>query len=283
MKKLMLLYCCLPLLLNAQNFHFGLRAGFMGYQGDLKNGVLSQMRFMGAIGAQYDLTEHLSARSYVTYGKLQADDSRGTAAMRERNLNFQSKLLDWEVGAQYNFFSLNDRWWTPYIALGVGLFHFNPYTKDAGGNKVLLQPLSTEGQGILPGVQPYKRTQFSIPLAFGGTYSTGEDTRVGIEFGYRKIFTDYLDDVSNAYVDASALEGARGTKAVELAWRSDEVTGQPYPAAGTGRGNPKNNDGYYYIAVTFTIRYWFDKYKQVAGLPGGRKEKKVGCPASRGY
>jgi hypothetical protein len=49
------------------------------------------------------------------------------------------------------------------------------------------------------------------------------------------------------------------------------------------RGNAANNDGYYYIAATFSLRYFFDKYKQIAGIPGGRKEKRVGCPATRGY
>ena len=102
MKKLALLFSCLPLLLQAQNFHFGLRAGFTGYQGDLKRGILSQMSFMGSIGAHYDLSEHISARSYVSMGKLKGDDSRGTASMRLRNLDFQSKILDWELGAQYN-------------------------------------------------------------------------------------------------------------------------------------------------------------------------------------
>lgn len=285
MKKLLLLLCCLPLLSNAQNFYFSARAGMSGYQGDLKktSAILSQMKFMGSIGAQYDLTEHITARSYFSLVKLQADDKKGTASMQQRNLNFQSKVLDWELGAQYNLFNLNYRWWTPYVAVGVGVFHFNPYTIDGNDNKVFLKPLSTEGQGFQAGVKPYKLTQLSIPLAFGANYSTGEDTRIGIEFGYRKLFTDYLDDVSTNYVDENALRTSRGQQAVDLAWRGDEVSALPYPAAGEIRGGPEYKDGYYYVAFTFIIRYWFDKYKQVAGLPGGSREKKVGCPSTRAY
>jgi hypothetical protein len=70
---------------------------------------------------------------------------------------------------------------------------------------------------------------------------------------------------------------------VDLAWRGDEVNGAPYPAAGSERGNSGQKDGYYYIAFTYTIRYFFDKYKQIVGLPSGRKEKRVGCPAARSY
>ena len=70
------------------------------------------------------------------------------------------------------------------------------------------------------------------------------------------------------------------TQAVELAWREDELNGKPYPQAGTLRGSPEYKDGYYYVAVTFIIRYGFDKYNLVAGLRGGTREKKVGCPST---
>ena len=285
MKKLLLGICFSPLLAIAQNFHFAARFGLAGYQGDLKakSITLSQMRLMGSIGARYDLSEHLTARSYLTLSSLQADDKKGTASMQQRNLNFKTRLLDWELTAQYNLFSLNDRWWTPYAFAGVGLFHFNPYTEDTGANKTFLKPLSTEGQGFQPGVKEYKLTQFSLPFGFGVDYSLNEDMRVGLEFGYRKLFTDYLDDVSTVYVDQSALLAARGQTAVDLAWRGDEKGGQPYPAAGFTRGNPESRDGYYYIALTFTVRYFFDKYKEIAGIPGGSREKRVGCPASRSY
>lgn len=283
MKKLLLLPICFPLIVVAQNFHFSGRLGLAGYQGDLKahSITLSQSKLMGSIGVQYDLTEHLTARSYLTLTSLKADDKKGTASMQQRNLNFQTKLFDWELTAQYDVFSLNDRWWTPYVFAGIGLYHYNPYTKDNSGNKVYLKPLSTEGQGFVQGIKNYKLTNFSIPLGAGINYALNEDMRLGLEFGYRKIFTDYLDDVSNNYVDQTTLLNARGQTAVDLAWRGDEINGTPYPAAGSPRGNSKQKDGYYYIALTYTVRYFFDKYKQIVGLPSGRKEKKVGCPASR--
>ena len=284
MKKLFFAFCLLPMITEAQNFHFSGRLGLANYHGDLnqKNVTLSQARLMGSIGAQYDLSEHITARSYLTFASLHADDKKGSAAMQQRNLNFKSKITDWELTAQYNFLSLNDSWWTPYVFAGVGVYHFKPYTKDTSGNKYFLQPLSTEGEGFMTGVQDYKLTQFSVPVGIGATYSLNEDMRLGIEFGYHIIFTDYLDDVSNVYVDESSLLSARGAKAVELAYRGNEVHTGPYPAAGINRGNPNNKDGYYYIAVTYTVRYFFDKYKKIAGiLPGGKKDKRVGCPASR--
>ncbi len=283
MKNLILAFCCFPVMTFGQNFHFSGRLGVTAYQGDLKAKAisLSQSKPMFSIGARYDLSEHIAVRSYFTFTSLRADDKKGTATMQQRNLNFKTKILDWELTAQYNFFDLNDRWWTPYVFGGVGIFHFNPYTKDSSGHKTFLKPLSTEGEGFMAGVKNYKLTQFSIPIGFGADYSLNEDMRVGIEFGYRKTFTDYLDDVSTVYVDQTSLLNARGQTAVDLAWRGDEKGGTPYPAAGVDRGNSKHKDGYYYVALTFTVRYFFDKYKQIVGIPAGRKEKKVGCPATR--
>jgi hypothetical protein len=282
MKKLVFLIFLFPLISTAQNFHFSGRLGVAGYKGDLKENVsLSQTKLMGSIGARYDLSEHITARTYFTLASLKADDKKGATTKQPRNLNFQTKLFDWELSAQYNLFSLNDRWWTPYVFAGIGIYHFKPYTTDADDNKVYLQGLSTEGQGFTNGVKEYKLTQFSIPLGIGIDYPLNEDMRLGLEFGYRKTFTDYLDDVSGSYVDEQSLLNARGATAVALAWRGDEVGAGPYPAAGTLRGTSNKKDGYYYIAVTYTVRYFFDKYKQIVGMPSGRKEKKVGCPSTR--
>ncbi len=285
MKNLFLIFSVLPLFAAAQDFHFSARLGMMGYNGDLKAHpvTLSQTKPMLSLGARYDLTEHITARSYFTYGALTASDKKGTASMKARNLDFSTKLLDFELGAQYSIFNLNEKWWTPYLFAGIGAYHYNPYTKDAAGAKTFLKPLSTEGQGFISGVPNYSLTGFSIPLGFGLDYLLDEDHRIGLEFSYRVLNTDYLDDVSNRYVGEASLLTARGPKAVELAYRGDEVSGNKYPVSGDIRGNPKNKDGYYYVALTYTFRFWFNKYKETSGIPGGKRDKKVGCPASTAY
>jgi hypothetical protein len=80
MKKFLLGLICLPYFSFAQNFHFSARLGLAGYQGDLKAHSISvsQAKLLGSIGARYDLSEHISARSYISYGALQADDKKAT-------------------------------------------------------------------------------------------------------------------------------------------------------------------------------------------------------------
>lgn len=276
--------CCLPLATFAQNFHLSARVGIANYQGELqsKNLTFKQGKFLGSLGAQYDISEHVTARTYFTLTGLQGDDKKGTSTMKARNLSFQSKVFEWELGAQYNILSLNNSWWTPYVYAGVGLFHFNPFTHNSDGAKTYLKPLSTEGQGVVGGKSEYKLTQFCIPLGIGAMYAISEDVRVGIEMGYRKLFTDYLDDVSTVYVDQAALLAAKGQSAVDLAYRGDEVGGGAYPAAKSPRGGSGVKDGYYYMAATVTVRgVFFDTYRRIAGLPTYRRDRKVGCPATR--
>lgn len=283
MKPLALLLFLLPIHVWGQNFHFSARAGIASYNGDLKARAISpgQSRFMGSLGVRYDLTEHLALRSYLSLGSIKADDKKGNAGMQLRNLSFQSSIFEWETGIHYSILDLNYHWWTPFVAAGIGLYRFNPTTTDENGDKVKLQPLSTEGQGLVPGIKPYKRTQFNLPISFGVERMLNEDMRVGLEFGYRKCFTDYLDDVSGLYVDQAVLLAGRGQQAVDLAYRGDEVGAGPYPAAGAVRGNSNNKDGYFFVNLNFTLRFYFDKYKQIAGLPGSRKQKRVGCPANQ--
>jgi hypothetical protein len=265
--------------LYAQNLHLSIRAGVFNYSGELqsKSFTLNQARPGVGIGLKHDLSEHLSARMHIHYAGIQADDKQGTTDMQARNLNFKTSLIDAELGMQYNIVSLNEKWWTPYLFVGIGLLHYNPYT-TYNKQKVYLPPLSTEGQGVVAGSKAYQLTQFQLPLAVGAEHALNADMRLGLELGYRKLFTDYLDDVSTSYADANALLAARGTTAVNLAYRGYEVGAGSYPSAKTVRGNSSNKDAYYYVAITYTLRFELDTYRRIAGLPAYKKDKKVGCP-----
>ena len=280
MKKLLLLICLFPVFLQAQNFHLSFRGGLANYQGDLQKKAFTfqQSKFVGSIGARYDLTEHLLARTHLSFGMLRAADAKSkSASLQSRNLSFQTNLFEWELGAQYNIFNLNYKWWTPYVFAGAALYRIKPFTADNNGTKVFLQPLSTEGQGILPGKKAYKSTQFSIPFGIGAEYLLTEDLRVGLELGYRKTFTDYIDDVSTSYVDQATLLAARGQTAVDMAYRGSGT----YPAGGSLRGSEKNKDAYYFVQLTIVWRPFVDWYERTSGIASFKKNKKVGCPGVR--
>lgn len=276
MKFLITIVACFASYIScAQNFHINLFAGTSNYQGDLqdKRFTFSQSHFAGGAGLSYDITNHFSVRGGVMLSKLSADDKLGRNKLR--NLNFQTNLAEVNIGAEYYITPLDEHALTPYVFAGVALYHFDPYTFDTSGAKYYLRLLSTEGEGFLPGVENYKLTQFAIPFGGGVKLSLSENINVGMELGLRKLFTDYLDDVSTTYVDQTTLLANRGSKAVELAYRGNELkTGAPYPLANSRRGGAKK-DWYYFTGLTASFRLFSGN-----GIGRGGRHSKYGCPAN---
>ena len=258
MKKLLWAVIFMPLVSFSQ-WHLTAWGGAAGYQGDLqsKRLTLDQSHFAFGLGLKYDLTSHWSLRTEVSHGSVEASDSRNEAKLRPRNLSFQSRILEGSLLAEYSLFDLSTRSITPYLFAGVAVYHFNPYAYDSSGNRQYLRPLSTEGQGLsqYPGVKPYKLTQLAIPFGGGIRIRMTDNISIGYELGMRKLFTDYLDDVSGRYVDQATLLQERGPKAVEMAFRGGELKNSTatYPAAGTLRGGSKFKDWYYFQGITLTI------------------------------
>jgi opacity protein-like surface antigen len=280
MKKIIYYLLLLPVAGFSQNTHIGFRFGLANYQGDLQERrfTFKQAEMVGSIGARYDLSEHFTGRGFISYGTIKAADAENkSTSLQQRNLSFESRIKELELSMQYNIFSLNDQWWTPYAFAGVAFFNFKPYAYDNNGTKTFLQPLSTEGQGFIAGRKEYKRTVITIPFGIGAEYALNEDMRVGLELGYRRTFTDYIDDVSTTYVDQAQLQAARGSTAVQMAYRGNGT----YPAGGSLRGNEDNKDGYYFVQLTFTIRPYVDWYKRTSGISSFKKQKRVGCPGSQ--
>jgi hypothetical protein len=156
-----------------------------------------------------------------------------------------------------NLLDLTTKNFSPYLYGAISIFRFNPWTKDENGSKVFLKPLGTEGQGLsqYPDRKPYDLVQPALAFGGGLKFALDENLNVGIEFSQRKTFTDYLDDVSTSYADYDLLYNARGTQAVSLAYRGDEVPGgSPYPHAGEQRGTPSEMDWFYFIGITVEMK-----------------------------
>jgi hypothetical protein len=77
--------------------------------------------------------------------------------------------------------------------------------------------LQTEGQALPGGSKQYSRINFSIPV--GGYYklTLNKVWSIGLEFSYRKTFTDYIDDVGGGYYDPQALAAAYGPLSAQMA------------------------------------------------------------------
>jgi len=259
MKKLILLGILVPSLLQAQRWHVNLFGGISNYSGDLQSKpfTLDQSYAAFGAGAQYDITRHISVLSNISLMKVGAADKYNKPDLQFRNLSFQTQILEWNVLGEYTFFDLSKKHFSPYVFAGLAVYHFDPYAFDSSGAKIYLQPLGTEGQGLpqYPDVKPYNLLQLAIPVGAGVKLRISDNVVLSYEISFRKLFTDYLDDVSNKYVDRTVLLNARGPKAVEMAYRAGELKGgnPVYPVVGTIRGGSKYKDIYYFTGIKISI------------------------------
>lgn len=270
----------IALVVQGQRFHIGVFGGLAAYTGDLTDRLFPKKVTNAAVGitGNYELTNRFVLRGGFTYAIVGgADRFNKEAALISRNLNFETSLFEFSAVVEYYLNSLYEHKFSPYGFAGLAAYRFDPYTYYAG-QKVFLKPLSTEGQGLpgYPERKPYSLTQLAMPFGAGVKYAINDRLRIGLEFGYRKLFTDYLDDVSTSYADPNDLLAARGQLAVDVSYRGDEVAGgnPAYPGKSTQRGRQEKNDAYYFTGIHLTYRLGSDGS---GNFFNGRKNS-TGCP-----
>lgn len=266
---------------SVAQLQLGVFGGLSNYQGDLVDKLYKSSKGAFGFTVGYPVSSRVTLRANLTFAKVAGADSLTSQQdLKLRNLNFQSPITEFGVRAEINTFDLEVKAWSPYVFAGLAVYHFNPYTFDQNGNKIFLQPLSTEGQG-LPGygTKPYPLTQLAIPFGGGIKYNVGDHVQFAFEIGLRKLFTDYLDDVSGNYANPNDLFQYKGQQAVDLSYRGDEVPGGDpvYPAKGYTRGSPKYKDYYYFtgLHLIFTLP---DSGNSKSFSSAAGKRKGYGCP-----
>ena len=234
------------------HFFTSLFAGASSYKGDLgRTSVVTNARGVWGLGMIFELNHRMLIRTELNYGKVSGTD-KFDPKTRSRNLDFTSKLTEFNLLYEYILFDLYEYKVSPYVFLGVGTFKFSPFTKNKTGQVVFLAEQSTEGQGFYKDRKDYKLNQVVIPFGGGMQWALSPTKRIALEVGLRKTFTDYLDDVSTTYIDPALLAQKRGTTAVSLAYRAAELPNAlPYPAEGSKRGNPDTKDWYIFSGVSF--------------------------------
>ena len=233
------------------------RGGGATYVGDInEQSLFGQVRPAAGVGVKVRLDNRWSVRLDGMYGTL----SQTRDWQPERNLGFRTRLVEGSLAAEFNFRPYGggstDYQWTPYLFGGVALFHFNPkaqYADPHGDTSwVALQPLCTEGQGTTayPDRLPYTLTHVSMPFGMGVKVRLGKTVEISAEYGLRRTWTDYLDDVSTTYVGSILLEAEvdDGRLAAQMADR-----GAAAHAAGIKRGDDSLDDWYTYFNVSVSV------------------------------
>lgn len=222
-------------------------------------------------GYRMKFNKNINWYSNLNYLVLAGDDKLTNEPYRNnRNLNFKTNVFElttrFEIGIssfrRTGVYSLkkslgrmSKRQALELIGfVGVGAFYFNPKGKNPETGKYeKLYPLHTEGQGLPGGPKQYKRIAISVPVGICVHYIVDKLWSVGLEFSYRKTFTDYIDDVSTTYYDKAALTAAYGeTSALMSDPGKGEIYGASSPNADGSRAQrgDKQKDSYATLQVT---------------------------------
>ena len=227
------------------------------YYGDL-NTTLSPRKpgLAGGLSARYNFNNRISLRSSLNFARIAGDDALSENNFeRNRNLSFRSNIFDLTSGIEFNFMDYehgsSDRWFTPFIFGGFSIFTFNPKA-ELNGNWYALRPLGTEGQDL---GSEYGRISGGFTVGGGFKWDLNRDISFNIEFSTRRLFTDYIDDVSTVYPDQAELRNTNGVLAAELSDRT--IFAGTDINAKRQRGNASDKD--WYMMGGFTINWTLSK------------------------
>ncbi len=247
--------------------------GISNYFGDLNTNLrLNRVNPAGGIGFRYNFNERLAVKLSGSIGTVEAYDSDSPNIFeRARNLHFKSQVADAGLQLGFNFLPYQhgskDYNWTPYLFLGFGVNYFNPKA-ELNGEWYELRPLGTEGQ--FKGEEYYTVTG-SWLYGAGFKIDLSYEWSLNIDISARRLFSDYLDDVSGVYPDADNVSDLRGEFATQFIDRSAELyqtdpdfftrNSLEYPIGEEGRqrGNAGDNDTYVYFGVG--LYYYFGDLK----------------------
>lgn len=196
----------------SQRSEVGFGLGTLNYTGDLVRSYdFSFSKPAGTIFYRTNLSNALSFRTGLTAGKLGARDRAKDLFSVQRAASFNLFLFEVSTVFEYHFLNWRDRKqflrFTPYMFLGMGVF-------GMAGNA----QKSAEFSNI----------QSALPFGLGFKYVLNPKWYVSLEFGARKTFFDFLDNVSDRYPRKKNYQ----------------------------YGNPFDDDHYFYLGLSLTRTFY---------------------------
>lgn len=204
----------MALAVQAQQSEVGFGLGTLNYTGDLARTYnILNSRPAATVFYRSNVSKVVSIRAALTGGNIAASDKRPIDAFAEqRNASFSLFLLEASTVMEYHFMNWRDdrhiMRFTPYLFAGLGIFGIS----------------GTENKP-----SEYSNVQGAIPFGLGFKYILRPQWYVSLEFGARKTFFDYLDNVS--------------------AGSNQLVKNYRY-------GNPYDNDAYYFVGLSITRTFY---------------------------
>jgi hypothetical protein len=246
-------------------------------------------RYVLNVGFRYKISQYVSVKTGFSFGEVAGDDRFTLEPFRNnRNIHFRSPIVEWATQAEFSWMreSIGSRYKIRrvrgrgqkgsqvyvYGFVGAALLYMNPMAKY-DGKWHSLKKLHTEGQGFVPSRKEYSNWQFTIPFGIGMKYAIDKKSSIGLEYGLRKTFTDYMDDVSTTYVytregqrrDPAGMQiaiDALGYDNVAMGLADPSLAAVPEgidvfegacsTCPGMQRGDPTDLDSYMFLTITYS-------------------------------
>lgn len=244
----------LPLASWSQHLEIGAHIGASNYWGDLAPSVVwKESHLAGGIFARINLSSTFAftmARNAMTI----SGNDKNFDYLKPRNINFTCPIVEYSGTLEFNFFKFGvdvlDKKFSPYVFIGIAFTQFDP-TADALGQKISLRNVQTEGKS-------YPGTVTSMPFGLGFKYQFHRHFATEINVNFRRVNSDYLDDVSTVYPDYNATLAKKSAMGAYVADPSSGVVGStPLFNLGDKRGNSDYTD--WYVSSTISVSYRFYK------------------------
>jgi hypothetical protein len=188
--------------------------GGFTYSGDIvRNFNLLYSKPAVTVFYRRNINKIISFKAGFTFGKIGASDKRKPidAFAIQRNASFNLTLMELAGTYEYHFLDWRDTKrrirFTPYLFAGAGLFVFS-------GNQT--KPVE------------YSNVQISIPFGGGVKYVLNPKWYLAAEFGVRKTFFDYLDNISGSDPSYKTFK----------------------------QGNSFDNDNYFFVGITISRTFY---------------------------
>jgi hypothetical protein len=205
-----LLFFSTPLF--GQRSEIGFGVGTFNYTGDLvRTYDFKYSKPAATVFYRSNLSKVVSFRAGVTAGKIGASEKPIDPFAVNRNASFDVFLFEASTVMEYHFLNWRETKrfvrFTPYLFAGLGIFGLS-------------------GNGEKP--EEYSNIQGAIPFGGGVKYIYNPKWYISLEFGIRKTFFDYIDNIS---------KGDPRDKNYQY-------------------GNPNDNDNYYFLGITLTRTFY---------------------------
>ena len=234
------------------NTEIGILLGTSYYLGDLNTTHFNQPSFAAGLIIRKNIDRRFTYKAEVMYLNIKSDERNSDDEIaKDRGLHFKSPIYELSGQVEFNFLPFQPDnplyTWTPYVYTGVSIFNFNPKAENQFGEFVDLQELGTEGQGttLFPDRDKYSMIQYAIAMGGGFKIAVNPSFNIILEYGVRKTFTDYLDDVSTTY-PGNLLDMTN-----EAIYMSDPSNSHNL---GEERGDPDKKDWYSFAGITLSFK-----------------------------